>query len=325
MAKILPSIIRMTGTDRLRDDLYRCESVVSQLGMRPAGKKETDEARAGRGDLDGLGLLRLLDTVAEELDRLEQGGADVRAEQARFERVLKQLRRSAGRFLGWAGAEMVAARSPGDAWWWYLDQQVATERRRALIRTLKVGGAALLVLVLTVVLYDRFLAPPPEIRQANTHAAAGRAAALAGDYDQAIGRFEAVVELDPERADVYLWLGVLYHETGAPVRAENAFERARSSLGDELTFLLQRGMLYLEVGDLEASTQDALEVIERAPDLPDGYFLQGSIAERRGDLDAALESFQRASDLAEETGSGEMRAMARVRIATILQQQITAP
>jgi tetratricopeptide (TPR) repeat protein len=290
--------------------------------VRLKGRSEQD---ARPGDLDGLALLRLLDRVAQELDRLEGAGADVRAERTRFEQVLRQLRHAAGRFVAQAGAEMAAERSPDDAWWWYLDERVATDRRRTLLRVLKVGGAALLVLVSMVVLYDRFLAPPPEIRQANTHAAAGRTAALAGDLTPAIERFEAAAALDPEREDVYLWLGVLYQETGMPDQAAGAFEEAKARIGDELVFLLQRGMLYLELGDPDASTQDALAVIERAPERPDGYFLQGSIAERRGDLDAALSSFERASELADETGADEMQAVVRVRIATILQQLAISP
>ena len=215
---------------------------------------------------------------------------------------------------------------PADAhWWWYLDEQVAAGRRRALKRAVRAVLSALAVLALLYLLYDRFLALPQPVRQANTHFFRGEQSAVEGDLTQAIEDFETVTALDPDDAEAYLWLGVLYHSTEDPEEATVAFERARTLFETEVEFLFQRGLIYLTVNDFAAAEQDARAVIELAPDRPEAYFLLGSVAEQVGDLELASISFQRTAELAEETKQVELQATARLRLANVLQRQMTLP
>jgi tetratricopeptide (TPR) repeat protein len=311
-----------TLADGLREDLSQCEKWVLQIGTgvhRTLNKGSADRAS------DATRLLRLLDHVANELERLEQRGVDLRAERGRLEGVLMQLRRREKALVTQMGP-LMAKQRPADArWWWYLDEQVAAGRRRALKRgagTLLVGLGVLTVLYL---LYDRFLALPQPVRQANTHFFQGEQSAVEGNPTRAIESFETVTALDPGYVEAHLWLGVLYHSTREPEKAEAAFEQARVLFETEAEFLFQRGLVYLTVNDVTAAEQDARAVIDLAPDRPEAYFLLGSVAEQIGDLELASASFQRTSELAEETRQLELQATARLRLANVLQRQMTLP
>ena len=302
-----------TLADEMRDDLAQCEDRVVQIG-------------AGA---DGLALLRLIDRVADELERLEARGVDLRAERARLEHVLGQLERHKRKLVAEMGGALAAGRPAEARWWWHLDERVAADRRRSLKRVVTVTLAGLVLLALVYVLYDRFIAPPPHIRQASAHYFDGEQTASEGDLPGAIEQFEAAVTLDPERSDAYVWLGVLYEAMGDVDRAEINFERARAFLkdddGGETYFLFQRGALYLAFNDIDAAEQDAMTAIEAAPDRPEGFFLLGNVAERVGDLQMAAAAFQQTAALAEAAGEDALRATALMRFATLSEMLMTMP
>jgi tetratricopeptide (TPR) repeat protein len=270
-------------------------------------------------------LLRLLDNVVDVLEGLEQRGVDLRAERGRFETVLNRLRRHERTLVTLVGAEMRAHRPPNAHWWWHLDEKVAADRRRGLGRVIGatlIGLAALLVLYL---LYDRLLAPPPNIRQANAFVSEGERAAIEGNLARSIELFEAAVVLDPERAEAQVWLGILYESTGEAAKATAAFEHAEVLLGSGHDLLFQRGLFYLSVGDFDSAFRDAGAAIELDPQRPEGYLLLGSAAAQVGELKLAIDSLQQAADLAESTGQVALQAIARMRIARILGGQGETP
>jgi tetratricopeptide (TPR) repeat protein len=299
-----------TLADELRDDLERCEEWVTQIG-------------AGA---DGLALLRLLDQVADELERLEGRGVDLRAERGRWEGVLAQLDRRGKALVAQVGATMATQRPPGARWWWRLDERVAADRQRRLKRAVVGTLLGIGILALAFLFYERVLAPPPHIRQANARFFEGEQLINEGKSAQAIEQFEAATALDPERTEAHLWLGVLYQATGDAEQAAAAFERAKMLLGGEQTlFLFQRGIHYLALNDTDAAYEDALTIIEAAPDWPEGYFLLGSVAECSGDLELAVVSFRQADALAGATGDAELQVAIRMRLATTLEALMANP
>ena len=325
MGKSLPPIERRTRIDRLRDDLYRCESWLSWTGLAegPAKAKNGSSDRGVAGD--ALALLRLLDRIAGELEELERAGADVRAEGEIFDLLLRRLRGHARAVVAQWGAEVVAQREPHARWWWYLEKQAAADRKRSLIR---VGTLVLVGLILIsglYLLYERFLAPSPQVRQVQAHLSEGEQAAFERDFVRAIREFQAVVELDPGAGEAHLWLGALYQEQGKPVEASRAFEQARSYLGNGPGFLLQRGLLFLSLGDVDGAYNDATLAIQTFPERPEGHFLQGSVAEQVGDLELALAALQKADERAGAVGQQELQVTIRIRIGMILQQLGTQP
>jgi tetratricopeptide (TPR) repeat protein len=299
-----------TLADALRDDLERCEEWVVQVG-------------AGT---DGLALLRLLDQVADELERLEGRGVDLRAERGRWEGVLAQLDRRRKALVKQVGAAMAAQRPPGARWWWRLDERVAADRQRRLKRVVAGTLMGVGLLALAFLFYERVLAPPPHIRQANARFFEGEQLIAEGELAQAIEQFEAATALDPGRTEAYMWLGVLYQATGDAEQAAAAFERAQTLLkDDQALFLFQRGMFYLVLDDTDAAYKDALAAIEAAPDWPEGYFLLGNVAELSGDLELAVASLRQADTLAEAAGDAELQVTIRMRLAMTLEALMANP
>jgi tetratricopeptide (TPR) repeat protein len=320
-----------TEADALRDDLSQCENLVVRITSSPRPWfpwRSSNNASAGVAKAvtaDGLAFLQLLDHVADELERLKQRGMDLRAEQGRFNSILDQLSRRDKAFVARMGTAMAANRSAGARWWWYLDDKVAADRRRYLKRlfVIVVVGAALFVVF--YLLYDRFIAPPPHIRQANRGFFQGEQAVIDADPTLAIERFETVVSLDPERAEAHLWLSVLYESIGDVDQATTAFEKALELYGGEYELVLQRAMLYQTLNNIDAAYADAERAIELEPDQPEGHFIQGSVAEQAGDMAQAVASFEKTAELAEAAGKVELQATARIRLAGVLQRLTTGP
>jgi tetratricopeptide (TPR) repeat protein len=316
-----------TEIDHLRDDLSRCEIWVVQIGMKTGSRStaQAQEGQSGATEVDGLQLLHTLDQVADRIEQLQGRGADLRAEQGRFESVLGQLRRRGKAIVAEMNGRLEGQRPPDAHWWWHLDDYVATERNRRLKRTAAFVLGTLVTLGVLYFLYEAFLAPPPAVRQANAHLSDGERMVESGDLYGAIEELEAAVVLDPEMADAHLWLGVLYQMTDQGAKSDEAFARAREFYGGDSQFLFERGMLYLMLDDPERAGADAAAAIGLAPERPEGYFLQGSVAEQMGDVEVALNAFQRASDLAEATNQPALQVTARMHIAALLERGAAMP
>jgi tetratricopeptide (TPR) repeat protein len=321
-----PPVGGRTPIDELRDDLSKAEIWIVQLGVGgrsalPGGVKQPLNGQS----VDGIALLQLFDRIADRMDLLEQKGADLRAERGRFESLQKQFRRRGAALVARIGDALVRERPSEARWWWYIQEQINADRKRRLLRMAKFALAGLVLLAVLYLLYDRFLAPPPRVRQANAAFYEGERAVNAGEFPEAIEQFETAVGLDPESVDAHLWLGILYQSTGQQDKATLAFERARSFFDTDYQFLLERGLGYLELADFDAAQAGAEAIIQLEPERPEGYFLLGSTAERMGDLEVALEAFQRASDLADASNQPALQVTARMHIAAILERFGTEP
>lgn len=308
MGKLFVSDTPHTPIGRVRETLDEAERLVSNL--RACGA-------------EALRLLPLLDRVSEELTQLEAAGVDVRAERVRFETVLRQLRSRQSRFVAQTGAALRQKRAtvqPDQShWWWFLDQAVAQQRRTRLRRALSWGLAVIGLLAVAAWAYDRFVAPPPEVRRALEHTATGERLVDEGDLRAALAEFEAAASLTPADPEPWLWRGVVYHELNEPAQAEAAFEVARSLYDADFDFFLERGVRYLRVGNLDMAGADAEQAIAENPQSGHGYYLRANVATRREDYAAALADLERAVELAQESGDTQLEAIARTQRALVIQ------
>lgn len=312
MAKLfIPPAIH-TPADLIRASLDRAEQRVTNL--RGAGSQ-------------ALELLHLLDRTAQELAELEAAGVDVRSERVRFETVQRQLCRQQRRFVAEVGValqeERVSVQPDQTRWWWFLDEAVARQRRRQLRRRL-VGGLVTAVLLLVAYLaYDRFLAPPPHVRQAFRHSASGESLVEQGDLMAALAEFEAAAALTPDDPDPWLWQGVIHFELNELDDAQVAFDTARALYETDSNFLLARGVAYLHVGDLAAASADAEQSIVESPHSGWGYYLRASVAVQQGDYNTAIADLERAETLARVAEDVQLEALARTQRANVIQLQMS--
>ena len=297
-----------TRLDEVRDALDEIEARLPSL--RGAGPAAVD-------------LLVLFDRVAETLDRLEEAGADVRAERGRLDAAWRALQGRARIFLKEAGPRLQEQRRRMEGAdlrpWWFLDRFYAEQQRRGLLRKGLFGLVGVLVLALAWLGYERFLAPPPEVRQALYHADQGQGWVEQGDLERALAEFETAAALTPDDVEMWLWVGVLRQRLGDPEGAEEAFRRAREQGLEEWEFRFQRGTLLLQIGDLAAAMDDAESAVELAPEWGYGYYLRASVRAMKGEIEAALADYQRAASLAHAAQDDQLEAMARAQIAFLLQ------
>ncbi len=299
-----------TAASDLRERLERCEKWVIVLDQP---------------EVDPIDLLRQLDAIADQFEALEARGADLQAERGRFENLLNQLRRRDAKLVARLGDSLAAERPDDGRWWWYLDRAVSERRIGYVKRAIAISLGLVILLAAAYFLYERFLAPPPNVREAYGRMLKGEAAAAEGKLDEAIVHFEAAASADPQEEEAYLWLGVLYQIQGQPQASRAAFEqarvliKARGEADDQVQFYVWRGTVYARLGDVEAATDDALQAISLDPESAEAHFLLGQAAELAGDAETAAQAYMRAIELAEASGDIELEAIVRVRLAAVLQ------
>ena len=131
--------------------------------LRPRTRTQVDALRDSLTELErnlptlkGMGqrtveLLHRLDTVHDDMTRLQEQGVDLRSEHTRLESIEEGLRgdrisvfvREIARTAGWDTIRASAV-PERDRWWWYLDEELAQQRRSVLRRRLLRGGIILL-------------------------------------------------------------------------------------------------------------------------------------------------------------------------------------
>jgi tetratricopeptide (TPR) repeat protein len=277
---------------------------------------------------EALQILHTFDQIEGDLNQLEQRDVDLRVERTNFEAVQRQLRDRKRRFLKEAGRLLQEEREriepPRSKWWWYLDELAAKQRWRRL-RRMGIGGAAVLVLLTTAWLaYERFVAPPPEVGQAYRQMEVGRRQVQEENFRGALVAFEAATELTPDDPEPWLWNGVIHDQLDNSDEAQNAFQAARRLYDTPFDFVLNRGRVYLQTGDVQLAEADVETAIELNPDSGWSYYLRAGIAMRNGDPDTALADLDQAATLAEKSGDAQLQALASTQRAGVM-KLLSAP
>lgn len=305
--------VKMTPADDLRGVLADCEGALGKL--------------RGSGEA-ALSILHGLDRMAELLPELETSGVDLRPERTRLTTLETQLRRKAGELLrelrasGGLAAARRAVQPDRARWWWYLDEEVRAARRRGVRKLLLSLVAVAALLTVGVLLYRRFLAPDPLTVRVQGLQFEGERLADEGEYASAVARFEEAQVLRPHDGEIHIWRGALYEITAQAEKAAEIFEAARLLFHEATDFHIARGQIYLRLQQVEQARVEAQAVLEEDPRSPEGHFLLGAALEFQGELGGAAAAYDQASRFAEERGQMELTAMARVRMAFLLQQAV---
>ena len=297
----------------LRDALDRAEDLA--VGVRPETVEE---------------FLSLLDQIEQMMAELDQAGNDLRPERSRWETLVSRVSTkpdaivaAGNRAGGWP--QLRADHPPAASFWWHLDSQVTRRRTKTVVR----AGATLAMVVgaLALVLWavNFFFPPNPEaVRMMEANSQIDGLVAEGRWADALTLVQEAQREL-PDSPELAIWEIVLYERLGDAEQAAAALARAQRLLaGQPVAFWAELGNKRWQVGDLdgaEAAGQQAL-----ALDDQDGqaYFLLATVAEARGDVPRALDLFEQAFQLTQDSNP-QLAVIARMRMGMLLQRGPSMP
>lgn len=274
---------------------------------------------------DTLKLLRMLNRIDALYTELAAADMDLRAEESRRETIGLGLRRKANHVLRLVKPEggMATLRSkqqpPANAWWWRLDLYVAEERRKTLRRMARTGVVVAVILAIAALIYNTFLQPDPAVIAHMDHISKVQRALEAGDLNAALAAAEAGVEEFPDDGELLLWRAALLKRMQRPTESDAAFAAARATYPDDTTFLINSSTVRLSAGDTDGAYADAKKATTLAPNSAQAFLVLGGTQEIRGEISAASSSYGTAASLAAAEKNTQLEAVAKVRLAMLLQ------
>jgi len=311
---------QLTPADAMRARMSRLSELVGQLGHTVG--------------CAALEVPSLVDEVDEALDKLQAQGLDVRGERSQLEAALGELDGKLRVFLREVGganaleaarrrrqAELAGQIDP--ARWWWFPERVLAERRRAMVRRLW-QGAALVAAVLAVLygVYQRFLAPSPEVTAAFAHRQKSEQALEQNDLNAALREVETAIAAMPAEADQWVLKGVIQSLLGQGQAAGETFAAAEAKLGSRSALLVSRGQRWLLAGRFDAALADAQAAIALDPDSIVGHLVLGQAFERTQQEWKAITAYEQAAKLADAQNQPQLAVMARMQMGMIQQRPI---
>jgi cytochrome c-type biogenesis protein CcmH/NrfG len=298
-----------------------------------------DRAERQLPTLDGATVaefLTRLDRIAEAFGELQAEhatqGADptLRAEQGRWADLQQQVTQRSAQIVKAANVAggytaLRSANPPATGAWWHLDAHIAMQKRGKLRRFLLTALVVGLFTVAGVWAYQTWLAP-----DAATIALVDALNTIerhvdAHEWDAAFVVAEGALQAQPTDPELLVWAVVLAERRGDAGLAAQYSEQARAELGgDEVRFQLALGMDRYRAGDLDGATAAVDQAAGLQPDEPQVYFLYGNIAEARGDINAALDAFDRSATLA-EADDPQLAVISKMRYGMLIQQLQAVP
>lgn len=259
-------------------------------------------------------VIQNVDRIDQLLDELAGPLYDTRAEEGRAESLHKRLERDAPKVAKLVRTHGHAAALADSPTWKDIVTTATAHRQRQQRRWLIGGAAAIVVAFLLFVVVPWIFPPAP---QANTtpimqDAAMGNVAAAL----QAANVERTRVPTDPAGA---LWAGALYFKQGNTAAATAAWNEARQLTGDDGTFYFDRANVLTQLGEYDAALEDAQRLIAMPDRAAYGYYIRGAIAEARGQTQQALQDYQQAATLADQSNNPQLTVTARTRMGYLLQ------
>lgn len=296
--------------------------------------KKTENRVARLKDLspeEAVEILSMLDQAVEGVESLEIAGGSTSSEATQLESILRQIQKKKHLFVSKVGgaAAMGQARrehSPDEGdWWWYLDEEIVRERQLKIKRWtvgIVITGVVLTVLALV---YQRFFAPDPVFQAGIGFQQTAENKLIMGEYETALADVNQAIERLPNAFDLMVMRGVILDALEQPDLAEESYEVARNGFEREEFFYTARAKYYLMAALPQSAIADAEMAIFINPDSAVSYIYIAQAHEFQGDFPLAIEYFEIASEVAERTNNSTLQVMARMQLATLLQQNQLPP
>lgn len=312
MARTIP-YQSLTPADQLRHLLDVSEKrSVNIKGMGPEAATE---------------LLHWLDHIDTLLPELEAGEIDLRAERVRWEAVLAAVKRHEHELrteLAAVGGLKALRQSqptppPLENWWWWLDVAAQQRRKKRLQRLALTLTAIVAIFFFARLAIKKFFPVDPQVVQSMELRSEGDRLIQAGDLPGAIAQYEAALAVLPDDNDTKVWLVALYTLTQQPEKAENLEKELNEALSpsDLHTALAQ---VYTQLGDPQRALPLAQQAISENSKNASAYLTLGGVYEALGDFRSAADQYERSAQIAEELELPEIQAVAKMRLAMMLQR-----
>lgn len=284
------------------------------------------------GPASAAELFDCLDQIALLLPQFEATGADVRAENARWQGLQERILARGPQVLrAWQGADHLAAarqtRNPAAShWWWWIDQQVAEGRRRKLRRAATIALVTVAVVAVVGFVLSRLFPVDPAVRAAYRLQLEAESALGVGDLAAGSQLLQQAIQATPDNPTLLILYGAVADAQGDPAAAEQAWQRARELMqGAEAPFLTERGLAFLRVQQPDRAISDLEAAIALDPTSARAQLLLGSTLEAVGRFQEAIAAYEQAATLAQAAGNAELVATARVQMANLLQRLQASP
>ena len=206
-----------------------------------------------------------------------------------------------------------------EQWWWFLDHYLEEKRKKQFKKTSIIMLVLVIVLAIMAMVYDRFIAPPPEIRARLAYETRINSLIENGEYDAALVEMEQALKLAPDYYPLWVRRGVLAKVLDNDTLEDESFRKALQLAENPEYFYLERGSTYMQFGLLDDLMTDALTILKINPQSAEAYLYMGLVQEVRGQMPEAYQSFKKASILAEEQNKLQLAATVKMRMAMIMQ------
>ena len=206
-----------------------------------------------------------------------------------------------------------------DHWWWYLDHYVEEKRKRDLYKTGMIGLVLLVVFALLVLTYDRFIAPPPEVRARIDYETRIDDFIYAGDYVSAMSEMEGALAIAPEYYPLWIKKGVLAKTLGNEAVEQSSYETAQQFVENPEYFYYERASVFMQFGLYDDVLRDTENLLEINAKSAEAYLYRGLVYEMREETSQAYDAFEKAALLAEEQNKTQLVATIRVRMGMLMQ------
>jgi tetratricopeptide (TPR) repeat protein len=267
----------------------------------------------------------LFDEANDLIKALEEQGTNLSSEKGQFRQLTAQFKKKRAAFIRKIGGprgmqQARQSRQPSqDHPWWFADKELAAENRQKTIRLLRYFGIAAVLLTAAVLIYNQFFAPDPAFQASYGHQQRAENALLEGDLEAALSEVQQALEYTPESPELYVLEGIILEALGENEAANASYENARRLYEQEAYFYNQRTLLYLMLGDPQRALEDSQTAIQIEPDSAISYLHQGQAYEAMGEIIKAIESYEKADEIAQQSGNPQLQAIIRVTLSNAYQ------
>ena len=287
---------------------------------------EIDVSKLGQGNpQQAEKILYQMDEIEIRFNELIQHERPFGGEEAQFNFISTVLKKNQKTFLKQLGGanrlkELRQSRKPQEGeWWWYLDLAQAHKNKMSIKHSVFWGVGVTLLILILIGVYQLFLAPSPQTQLVMQAQDNGEVLISNGNYSEALTTIDNGLAVAPE--DITLWIlkGIAESELGESAVSEEAFSEAEKFAGSHESFLLNRTLIYIRIGDNQSGLTDVQEVISNNSQSAEAFYYEGTILKNLGENVKAYTAYETASTLASAQGNTALEATARLEMAMLLQ------